>query len=370
MTTVTDMQGAVHDFFVQELMRNSLGAYVTALLIAATGLTVVYLAQRIVLSRLQRWSRAPSALPGINRKILVNVTRSLLGILPLAPVFWGLRSLTFGAGITRFIDVSFMVLFTLAVVRLLANLMCFLLDAVLRGSRTGHAAQVGIGALLPIVRTVVWALGITFLLDNLGFQISTIVAGLGIMGVAVGLAGQAILADFFNYIVILLDKPFELGDSITIDGVTGTVERIGIKTTRIRAGTGEMLIYPNSDMTKKQVGNQQKAITRVRVFRLSIPYETPYATVQAVPGIIQEVASSIQGMQLNRIHMVGFGPTGFDFEGSITENSGDSNVCLTAQQTLFFGIMQAFSSRNITFAYPVTRVVQTEAERPTASPTP
>jgi small-conductance mechanosensitive channel len=306
---------------------------------------------------MRAWIEATGRYGRVDRTLTATLINSVIALLPFLPIYWALQSLTFSKPIAAAIHFAFTLLFTFGVVRFFANLATFLIDTILRGnSNDDSASGKGAGALMPIVRTIVWALGLTFLLDNLGFQISSIVAGLGIMGVAVGLAGQAILADFFSYLVILMDRPFSLGDSVTFGQVSGAIEHVGVKTTRIRSNTGELIICPNADMTKQIISNFQAASTRTRVISFGVAYETPLEKLRRIPDMVREVAERIPRLVVNRVHFTTFGDSSLNFEVSFSLSARNLAPLLDAQQALNIGIMERFEQEGIVFAYPTQTV--------------
>lgn len=348
---------SMYKFIVAEFSRNQPEAYITALVIAVGGAGLTLLLRGFIGRRMHAWIEKAGRYGRVDRALTATLVNSLLSLLPLLPVYWALATLTFSKPLAEAIRFLFVLLFTFGVVRFLANLAGFLVDTVLRGHSTesGGASRGG-GALMPIVSTVVWALGFTFLLDNLGFQISSIVAGLGIMGVAVGLAGQAILADFFSYLVILMDRPFSLGDTVSFGGVNGTIEHIGIKTTRIRSLTGELIICPNADMTKQTLSNFRPVRRRTRVFSFGVAYETPLEKLRRIPELVREIAAHIPKLEITRIHFTTFGDSSLTFEVAFSLPSRDLVPLLDAQQALNLGIMARFEQESIVFAYPTQTV--------------
>ena len=354
---------SMYKFIVGEFSRNSPEAYITALVIAVGGAGLTLLLRGFISRRMHAWIERAGRYGRVDRALTARLINSLLSLLPLLPLYWALETLTFSASLTAAIRFFFMLLFTFVVVRFLANLAGFLVDTLLRGNNSeGSEADKGAGALMPIVRTIVWALGLTFLLDNLGFKISSIVAGLGIMGVAVGLAGQAILADFFSYLVILMDRPFTLGDNVSFGGVNGTIEHVGVKTTRIRADSGELIICPNADMTKQTLRNFRPVRQRTRVFSFGVAYETPVETLRRIPDMVREIAARIPSLVINRIHFTTFADSSLVFDLSFSFPARDLATLLNAQQSLNFGIMERFEQEGIVFAYPTQTVYLAKQE--------
>lgn len=209
------------------------------------------------------------------------------------------------------------------------------------------------------------AAGVTVLLltlDNLGVQITPLIASLGIGGVAVALAAQSIFADLFGSIIILFDKPFLVGDFIIVGDKMGTVERIGIKTTRVRALSGEQLVFSNSDLLSSRIQNFKRMRERRVVFSVGVIYETPLEKLRRVPEIIREAVAHQSNARLDRVHFKAFGAYSLDFEAVYFVTAADFNIYMDTQQAINFEILRAFQDEGISFAYPTAVEIQRPAD--------
>jgi small-conductance mechanosensitive channel len=192
------------------------------------------------------------------------------------------------------------------------------------------------------------------------------VAGLGIGGIAVALAAQAILGDLFSYFVIFFDRPFEIGDFIIIGDFMGSIEHIGIKTTRIRSLGGEQLVFSNTDLTNSRIRNYKRMEKRRVVFKLGIVYQTTTSQVKEVPGIIKTAIENVQDTVFDRAHFATYGDFSLDFEVVYYVLSGDYNKYMDIQQDINFEIKEEFEKRGIEFAYPTqTLFLEKEQENRT-----
>jgi small-conductance mechanosensitive channel len=210
----------------------------------------------------------------------------------------------------------------------------------------------GIKGVLPVIKVVVWGVGIAFLLDNLGFKISTVVAGLGIGGVAVALAAQAVLGDLFSYIAIQFDRPFEIGDFIIVGDKLGTIEHVGIKTTRIRSLGGEQLIFSNTDLTNSRVRNYKRMHKRRVVFKFGVIYQTSLEHMKEIPAIVTDIVKKVEDATFDRAHFCSYGDFSLDFEVVYYVIGSDYNKYMDIQQEINLAIMEEFTKRGIEFAYP------------------
>ncbi|MBI4308798.1 MAG: mechanosensitive ion channel family protein [Candidatus Omnitrophica bacterium] len=213
------------------------------------------------------------------------------------------------------------------------------------------SSQAMIKSVVWLMKWVMWALGTIFILDNLGVNITSLVAGIGIGGIAVAMASQAVLGDAFSAVCIYLDKPFEIGDFIIIDDSMGSVEHIGLKTTRLRSLSGEQLVFANSDLTKSRVKNYKRMQMRRIAFKIGIVYQTPLSKAEKVMPIIRDILR-IAGVQTDRVHFGSFGDSALIYEIVYYVLSADYNVYMDKQQQINFAIMREFEREGIEFAYP------------------
>lgn len=201
-------------------------------------------------------------------------------------------------------------------------------------------------------RLILWALGGLFVLSNLGVEVTSLIAGLGIGGIAIAFALQNILSDLFSSFSIHFDKPFRVGDHIVIGEHSGTVEKIGIKTTRIRTLQGEELVVSNAELTSARVQNFKKMQERRITFSFGILYETPRAVVEKVPNMVKSIFSETDGARLNRVHFTSFGDSALIFDVVYHVESADYAVYLDIQHAINLHLMKTFEDEGIEFAYP------------------
>lgn len=220
-----------------------------------------------------------------------------------------------------------------------------------------RAAAGSLDIIAIIVRMVIWAIVLLLTLDNLGIKVTTLVAGLGIGGIAIALAVQNVLGDLLASLSITFDKPFVVGDSLGVDDFNGKVEQIGLKTTRLRSLTGEQIIMPNADLLKSRVRNYGRMQERRVVFTVGATYETPRAKLEKIPGMVRAIVESQSGVRLERCHLARLGAYSIDYEAVYFVLSADYNVYMDIQQNINFALIEAFEREHIEFAYPTQRQV-------------
>ncbi|MDA8596795.1 mechanosensitive ion channel family protein [Candidatus Pacebacteria bacterium] len=203
-----------------------------------------------------------------------------------------------------------------------------------------------------IARIVLWALGGLFVLSNLGIEVTSLIAGLGIGGIAIAFALQGILSDLFASFSIYFDKPFRVGDYIVLGADSGTVEKIGIKSTRLRTLQGEELVVSNAELTTARVNNFKKLEERRIVMNFGITYETPYEKVQAVIKMVENIFTATEKARLDRVHFTTFGDSALIYEVVYYVESAAYAEYLDIQQQVNFEMMEQFAKEGIEFAYP------------------
>jgi small-conductance mechanosensitive channel len=213
-----------------------------------------------------------------------------------------------------------------------------------------------------VARILIWSLLLLVALDNLGINITALLAGLGVGGVAVALALQNILGDLFASLSIALDKPFVVGDSLNIDAFTGSVEHIGIKTTRLRSESGEQIILSNADILKSRVRNygrmpEQRVLTTLRV-----AYATPSETLAGIPKLLEGIVREQATARFDRCHLKSLGESALQFELSYFAQQPKLNPMLDLQQTVNYRILDEFRRQGIELAPPTQHVVTLHAD--------
>lgn len=212
-----------------------------------------------------------------------------------------------------------------------------------------------VGVLTVIINVVVWAVAGIILLDNLGVNVTGLVAGLGIGGIAIGLAAQGIFSDLFAALSILLDQPFKRGDTIQIggsQGVVGTVEHIGLKTTRLRALSGEVVVMSNANLLNQQINNFADYTHRRVVLALQVIYQTDPDLLQQVPAELERIVNAAPKSRFDRAHLTSFSPSSLDYELVFIVETPGLPEMFDARQAVMIGIVRRFGELGIDFAFP------------------
>jgi small-conductance mechanosensitive channel len=213
-----------------------------------------------------------------------------------------------------------------------------------------------------MARIILWAIVLLLILDNLGINITGLVAGLGIGGIAVALAVQNILGDLLASLSIVLDKPFIIGDFVVVDSLFGTVEHIGLKTTRIRSLGGEQLIFSNNDLLKSRIRNYKRMTERRVVFSFGVVYQTPLSKLKSIKQIVQKIIENAENARFDRVHFKDYGDFSLNFEVVYFVTTPDYTLYMDVQEAINLDLFRRFEEEGIEFAYPTqTLFVQRDA---------
>jgi small-conductance mechanosensitive channel len=207
-----------------------------------------------------------------------------------------------------------------------------------------------------LLRLVVWAAVLLLLLDNLGVNVTTLIAGLGVGGIAVALAAQNVLGDLFASLSIVLDKPFVVGDSIAVADFTGSVEHVGLKTTRLRSVSGEQVVFSNADLLNSRIRNYGRMFERRVVSSIGVTYQTPVAKLRRVPEIIREIVEGQSKVRFDRAHLQLLGGSSLAFEFVYYVLTPDYNHYMDVQQNINLALLEQLAAEGIEFAYPTQTV--------------
>jgi small-conductance mechanosensitive channel len=221
---------------------------------------------------------------------------------------------------------------------------------------TDRAAAGSLGIIGFVLRMLVWTLVLLLTLDNLGIDITALVAGLGVGGIAVALAVQNVLGDLFASLSITLDRPFVIGDFVVVGDFMGSVEAIGVKSTRLRSLGGEQIVMANADLLSSRLRNYGRMQERRVVFKLGVTYETQRAQLKRIPAIIRDIISRQADTRFDRCHFANFGDFALEFETVYYVLSSDYTRYMDIQQAIYFELHEAFEREQVEFAYPTQKL--------------
>lgn len=334
---------------------NTLALWAQALGVAAATLGALWLARRLLTRRLGALAARTANRVDDLFVLLVQRTRTFaLAVVALWPL---LAILDASAAVE---DAARIVTVLAAAVQLAIwgnILIAHVLEARVAQLRTADpSSATTLNGLTILARGVLWVVLVLLALDNLGVNISALVAGLGIGGVAIALAAQSVLGDLFASLAIVLDKPFVVGDFIVVGDLMGTVEHVGVKTTRLRSLSGEQLVFANSDLLGSRIRNFKRMSERRILFTVGVTYQTPARKLVEIPRILQEAVTSQPGVRFDRAHFKSYDDSAMTFEIVYFVLDPDYNRYMDTQQRVNLEIYTRFEREGIEFAYP-TRTV-------------
>jgi small-conductance mechanosensitive channel len=345
----------MNEILAQEYYGNTVEHYGIALSIITGGILLVRIFRKRLLNQIKRLTQKTET--KLDDYVIEGIESFGLPILIFVVIYSGLSYLSFSEKADKYIDNSMVVVITFYVIRMLSSFIRLALESFITKQEGGQEKLKQLNGIMLIINVIIWAVGLLFLFDNLGYNVTTIIAGLGIGGIAIALAAQNILGDLFNYFVIFFDRPFEVGDFITVDDKKGTVEHVGIKTTRLISVSGEQLAFSNSDLTKSRIHNFKRMERRRIVFSIGVVYNTSPAKLEQIPVIIKNIITSQEGVTFDRAHFATFGAYSLNFEVVYFIESADYTEYMNKQQEINLKIFKAFAEEGIEFAYPTQTVL-------------
>lgn len=332
---------------------NSVLSYCLSVLALAAGITLVKAADKYIFTGLKKMAAKTE---GKHDDMIVELAaKVIMPFLYFGTAIFSLKLLKFGK-FEKLLDSAAVIVLTALVLKFLAGVVTYIFENLMMHGDRDEGRAKSLKGISFMLKTLIWVIGFIVVLDNLGYKVSTVLAGLGIGGIAIALAAQAILGDLFSYLSIILDKPFENGDFIIVDDTMGTVENIGIKTTRIRSISGEEIICANSMLTGSKIKNYKRMFNRRVVFNLGVVYGTPKDKLEKIPVIIKSIVEAIPAAKFDRSHFAKYGDFSLDFETVYFVEGNDYNTYMDAHQKINFSIYEQFAKEGIEFAYPTQTV--------------
>lgn len=337
---------------------NTFGDVISAVILFLVAYFGLYLLRIAVLSRLS----------GLFKKTKTDIDDRLFdAVSSIRPSFYlfvaffvGLQVITFEGIFGKIIDGVMIAVLSVQTVLVSQHLVDYFIHKRVEKSKNGDGAFVS-SAMMQFSRFALWVVAVLFVLSNLGVNITSLIAGLGIGGIAVALAAQNLLSDLLSYFSIYFDKPFKTGEFIIIGQQMGTVERVGIMTTRVRSLFGEEIVVPNKELVNIRIQNYGRMYERRVVFTFGVEYGTSVEQLKKINEVAKETIVSIEKTRFDRSHFVRFGDSSLDFEVVYYLTDPDYNLYMDVQQRVLFALKQKVEEMGVSFAFP-TRTVRVVKE--------
>lgn len=350
------------DLLSREYFGNTLQAWLTALAIAVAALVVLRVVQAIIANRVEKLaSRTTTKWDDL---VVAVLRKTKAWFLAIAAVVAGASFVELPKAGSHVLEKALVLAFLIqSGVWASGAFMTWL-----RGYREEQidedaASVMTMNALGFVVRLVLWSVVLLLVLDNLGVDVTALVAGLGVGGIAVALAVQNILGDLFSSLSIVLDKPFVPGDFIIVGDLLGNVENIGLKTTRVRSLSGEQLVFSNTDLLNSRIRNYGRMAERRVVLELGVVYGTTKAKLEKIPKIVREAVEAQEQTRFDRSNFRGYGNFSLDFESVYYVLDRDYNLYMKLQEAINLDIYDSFHREGIEFAYP-TQTLHLQRDEP------
>lgn len=338
------------------ILGNTLAQYLIALAVFLALLIGLIIFKRILAGSIKKYGE--KSLPKTSALLGELLSALKVFVFPIISLHFALATLTLSQVWSKRISIFVFAVLTFQVLLMLTRAIGFLIGQY----RIGGLAQDDLSAesarknLNAIAKTLLWVVGFLFFLNNVGIDITTLITGLGIGGIAVALAAQSLLGDIFSSFVIAVDKPFGVGDFIVVGDFSGTVEHIGLKTTRVRSISGELIVVGNSDLTSSRVKNYRRMQTRRISFKIGVTYDTPLKSLREIPQIIKEAIEMAPKTIFDRAHFIEFGPYILGFEIVYFVKDREFLSYVEAQQSMNLKILEEFEKRGIDMAFPTQTI--------------
>lgn len=343
----------MNDFLYQIFYGNTVLRYIVVAGIILIGFLILKVIKRLLFKALKRWSKNAKKIVIL---LLEVADQTVLPLLYVSLLYTSISILNMPENIRKIVNNIMMVVFVFFVIRILILVVQKSFVAFVKRQHKGKAELEQLGGLLLVINIIGWSIGVMFLMGNLGYDITTIIAGLGIGGIAIALAAQAVLGDFFSYFVIFFDKPFDVGDFIEVDGLYGTIMSMGLKTTKLRELIGDELTIPNSDLAKAKIHNYSRMNDRRITFHVDIVKETPLSKVKLFANTVNEMIKKHPKADLVRGHLLELADFSFKYEFTYYVTDADYTVYLDVQQAFNFGILDLMEHNDMKLAYPTQKL--------------
>ncbi|MCK9225595.1 MAG: mechanosensitive ion channel family protein [Candidatus Muirbacterium halophilum] len=333
-------------FFKKGFLGNSIGRYIVALAVLLVGFMILKVIKTFVVSKLKKITEKTKN--NFDDFLLEFFEKTLFPVLDYGVFYLSIIQLNLNVGLLKLVYSIGIIFLSIQFTRFFYAV----LEYIIHQKWDTAENSLKTTGVMTFIKILFGCLCALFILDNLGFNISTVIAGLGVGGVAIALASQNILNDLFNHFVIFFDKPFEIGDFIIVGEYAGSIKHIGIKTTRISSISGEEIVFSNSDLTGSRIKNYKRMEKRRIVFEIGVVYGTPKEQIAEIPNIIKNIIEKIENVEFSRSHFKNFAAYSMNFETVYFVLGNDFGAFRDIQQIINNKIYQEFEDRKIEFAYP------------------
>lgn len=338
-----------------EFLDGSVLLYLEAAGFALGAVLFFFFIHRILIWRVRSFaSRSSNTMDDVFVELIESIKPFVYATIAL---YLGVRTFVLPALLVDIVEGATLAVVIYQIIALLQILLDRVFRRVLAQRIGGGEEEAAMGLLRRVSSWILWILGVLVVVQNFGINVTSLVAGLGIGGIAIALAAQNVLADLFSSFSIIFDKPFKVGDFIVVGADAGTVRHVGMKTTRMQSLNGEEIVLSNQELTSARVQNYGRMEERRVAFDIRVVYETSQKHLEEIPTIIEGVVEGVENVRFGRSHLKSFGDFALVFETVFFIASGNYDEYMDAQQDILLRIKHRFEEKGIAFAYPTQTVL-------------
>lgn len=339
---------------MQELLskvyfNNTVYNYLIFALILISGIIIISIVRKILFKHF--YTKAEKTKTAVDNILIKAVKKYLTPVLLLILLYYSLGILTLNSTINKILNMLILAAIIFLGAIFLSTISVFILNKYWE-KKNNDSALAGLKWIDKIIKFIIWTAALFIFLENAGVKLTAVIAGLGIGGIAIAFAAQAMLEDVFGFFSILFDKPFEIGDFIVSENYMGDVEHIGIKTTRLRSINGEQLIFSNKQLLGTCIQNYKRLKSRRVLFKIGVTYNTKAEKLREIPDIIKNIIDNTENTTFSRAHFSEFADYSLNYEIVYYVLSADFNEYMEIKQEINFQIKEEFEKRCIDFAFP------------------
>ena len=341
-------------FIYYVYFNNTVLDYLMFLLFFVIGCITIKIVGYFLIKYLNKWAKKTETTT--DDLLVQGISKYLMPILYFCVFYLDTKTLFLNSSISKIINISILAFVMIMGAIFISSITAFFLNKYWKYKVKGEDNKLALNVLTGVAKIIIWGLALILFLDNIGVKISSLVAGLGIGGIAIAFAAQSALTDIFCFFSIIFDRPFEIGDFIVIEEQMGTVEHIGLKTTRLRALNGEQLIFSNTFLTSSHLSNYKTMEKRRVLFTIGVTYNTPHEKLKEIPGLIKSIVDSTQDAVFGRTHFFSYGAYSLNFEIAYFVLSSDYDKYMDINQEINLRIKEEFEKKELEFAFPTQSI--------------
>jgi small-conductance mechanosensitive channel len=338
-------------FYTYQIWGNTMQKYFVSFCIIFFGIALVKLFKKTLLSKIKKLVSTSDT--KIDDFIIEGLDQYGIPSLKIYFFYFGINNIIISPKFHKIILCAYL----LSLSYYFINFIIFLIEKLIltyiaANQQVNISKSRQISSLMLIFRLGLWILAALVLLNTyLGYDITAILTGLGVGGIAIALATQNILGDLFNYFVIFFDRPFEIDDFIQVDDKKGVVENIGLKTTRIKSVSGEQIVISNSSLTSSKIHNFKRLKSRRVIFNIGIVYTTPTEKLKNIPHLLKKIIEKVPLSRFDRVHLTNFGSASLVYEVVFFVDTDDYNIYMDLLHNINLSIIEEFKNNSIELFY-------------------